>query len=87
MADINNIRVNSGALDPIATPASASAFIHALLYERRYSLLFEGAHSWADYRRFGMLPQLAAMATLRNGAVVPIKPYMPLPSNETLPRS
>lgn len=88
MADINSIRANSGGLDPIAAPATDFAFIRALLYERRYSLLFEGSHSWADYRRFNMLPSLQAMATRRTGgAASNIARWLPLPANETLPRS
>lgn len=88
MADLNNVRVNSGGLAAIAQPANDFAFIHALLYERRYSLLFEGAHSWNDYRRFNMLSQLQAMATKRSGgAASNIAKWLPLPSNETLPRT
>lgn len=88
MADLNNVRVNSGGLAPIAQPADDYAFIRALLYERRYSLLFEGSHSWNDYRRFGMLPTLQAMATKRSGgAASNIAKWLPLPSNETLPRT
>ncbi|HEU4885528.1 MAG TPA: RagB/SusD family nutrient uptake outer membrane protein [Longimicrobium sp.] len=88
MADLNSIRQYSGGLAPIAQPANDYAFIHALLYERRYSLLFEGAHSWNDYRRFGMLSQLQAMATKRSGgAASAIATWLPLPSNETLPRT
>ena len=33
------------------------AFVTALLYEREFSLLFEG-HRWIDMRRFGRLDQL-----------------------------
>jgi hypothetical protein len=60
LADINFIRVNSGGLPPltaadIATPA---AFTDELLYNRRYSLLFEGGHRWIDARRFGRLNTL-----------------------------
>lgn len=60
LADINFIRVNSGGLPPrtladIATPA---AFADELLYNRRYSLLFEGGHRWIDARRFGRLGTL-----------------------------
>jgi hypothetical protein len=57
MQDINNIRaVSGGGLAPVAfaTPADG---LTALLYERRYSLLFEGQR-WNDYRRFGILNQL-----------------------------
>ena len=58
MADLNFIRATSGGLLPIAQPATDADFITALLYERRYSLLFEGGHAWLDYRRFGRLNQL-----------------------------
>ncbi|MEP6550510.1 MAG: RagB/SusD family nutrient uptake outer membrane protein [Gemmatimonadales bacterium] len=56
LQDINNIRSVSGGLSPIAF-ATQAAGLTALLYERRYSLLFEGQR-WNDYRRFGILSQL-----------------------------
>ncbi len=56
MQDINNIRAVSGGLGPVAF-ATQAAGLTALLYERRYSLLFEGQR-WIDYRRFGILNQL-----------------------------
>ncbi len=55
VAELNLVRTNSGklaALDP-ATITDDTAFISALLYERRFSLLFEGGHRWIDLRRFG----------------------------------
>ncbi len=57
LADINNIRQVSGGLDPLAPFASQAAAVDALLYERRYSLLFEGQR-WNDYRRLNRLNQL-----------------------------
>jgi starch-binding outer membrane protein, SusD/RagB family len=56
MQDINNIRSVSGGLDPVVF-ATQAAGLTALLYERRYSLLFEGQR-WQDHRRFGLLGQL-----------------------------
>jgi hypothetical protein len=56
MQDINNIRSVSGGLGPVAFATQADG-LTALLYERRYSLLFEGQR-WNDYRRFGILNQL-----------------------------
>lgn len=53
LQDINNIRSVSGGLTPVAF-ATQAAGLTALLYERRYSLLFEGQR-WADHRRFGLL--------------------------------
>jgi starch-binding outer membrane protein, SusD/RagB family len=54
MQDINNIRsVSGGGLAPVAF-ATQPAGLTALLYERRYSLLFEGQR-WVDHRRYGLL--------------------------------
>ena len=54
MQDINNIRsVSGGGLTPVVF-ATQAAGLTALLYERRYSLLFEGQR-WNDHRRFGLL--------------------------------
>lgn len=59
IADLNFIRQNSGGLGPtsLTTGSSDDAFITALLYERRMSLLWEG-HRWADVRRFNRLNTL-----------------------------
>lgn len=56
--DLNFVRTNSGGLAPIGMPANDEAFINALLYERRYSLLYEGGYRWMDLRRFGRLGTL-----------------------------
>jgi hypothetical protein len=53
MQDINNIRQVSGGLGPVAFATQPDG-LTALLYERRYSLLFEGQR-WIDHRRFGLL--------------------------------
>jgi hypothetical protein len=53
--------------------------MHALLYERRYSLLFEGGHRWIDSRRLGKLADLP----LDGGF---IHTDMPIPTAETDPR-
>jgi hypothetical protein len=57
LTDINNVRAVSGGLAPLAPFGSQAAALAALLYERRYSLLFEGQR-WNDYRRFNILNQL-----------------------------
>jgi hypothetical protein len=55
-AALDLIRTVSGGLLPLAgaerTPDDAT-FITQLLYERRYSLMFEG-HRWIDVRRFDL---------------------------------
>jgi len=52
LADLNNIRAVSGKLPPIA-----AANLDAVMYERRYSLMFEGLR-WVDMRRWNRLAQL-----------------------------
>jgi hypothetical protein len=49
---LNVVRVTSGGLAPLTGTPDAATFTDELLYERRYSLLFEGGHRWIDLRRF-----------------------------------
>lgn len=52
-ADLNVVRTSSGKLQALPETSDATTFVDELLYERRYSLLFEGGHRWIDLRRFG----------------------------------
>jgi len=54
--DINTVRVKSGGLAP--TVIVAGNALDELLYNKRYSLLFEGGHRWIDLRRYGRLTTL-----------------------------
>ncbi|HUX32891.1 MAG TPA: RagB/SusD family nutrient uptake outer membrane protein [Gemmatimonadaceae bacterium] len=54
-SDINFVRVNQGGLAPYATFATKAAAISAVLYEKRYSLLFQGAQRLVDLRAYGRL--------------------------------
>jgi starch-binding outer membrane protein, SusD/RagB family len=62
LTDINLIRTTSGGLDPIDPGVWAGMSddeqLNELLYNKRYSLLFEGGHRWIDLRRYGRLDQL-----------------------------
>jgi hypothetical protein len=58
MTYLNEVRTRSGGLVPLGMPANDTAFIDALLSERRWSLLFEGGHRWIDMRRFSRLGDL-----------------------------
>ena len=51
--ELNIVRQGSGKLGPAPETTDPATFIAQLLYERRYSLLFEGGHRWIDLRRFG----------------------------------
>ena len=60
--DINVIRVKAGGLAPISPVTwagySATQQLDELLYEKRYSLWWEGGHRWLDARHYGRLGQL-----------------------------
>jgi hypothetical protein len=57
VADLNIVRTVAGGLVALTgTPAEAQ-FVTDLLYEREFSLLFEG-HRWIDWRRFGRIDML-----------------------------
>jgi hypothetical protein len=62
LPDINAIRVKSGGLAPLTAGAWAAltpaAQLDELLYEKRYSLWWEGGHRWLDARHYGRLAQL-----------------------------
>ena len=54
LADINDVRTNYG-LAPLAPFADKQSAINAVLYEKRYSLLFEGWSRTDDLREYGRL--------------------------------
>ena len=56
LEDLNFIRTASGGLPALAQASDAT--ITELLRQKRYSLMFEGGHSWIDFRRYGRLDDL-----------------------------
>ena len=78
--DLNTIRVNSGGL--AAAVLDANNYEDELLYNRRYSLMFEGGHRWIDTRRLGRITDLPldTPGSRRNEA-------FPIPEAECLARS
>jgi hypothetical protein len=85
--DINVIRSRSGGLPPIADPYVAGVgmpptLLDELLYEKRYSLLWEWGHSWLDMRRYGKLPNLPKDAASHH-----IFDVLPFPLDECLART
>ena len=79
LSDINFIRVNSGGLAPLAGFANLTAFVDELLYNRTYSLLFEGGHRWVDARRYDRLAALPKLNTIINEKTFP---YVMFPIDE-----
>ncbi|MBA2564111.1 MAG: RagB/SusD family nutrient uptake outer membrane protein, partial [Gemmatimonadetes bacterium] len=55
--DLNCIRTQVGGL-ATRTDLTSSNAVDELLYNRTFSLLFEGGHRWVDYRRQGRLEDL-----------------------------
>lgn len=80
--DINYIRVNSGGLAPYAGVVDAPSLRTELLYNKRYSLFWEGGHRWRDLRHYGLLNTLPqALVTHRRFS------RFPFPINECTPRA
>jgi hypothetical protein len=68
VTDINLIRVNSGKLPPLVSFASQAAAVTELLYNRRYSLLWEQGTTWIDARRFNRFDVIPIPPGFANGA-------------------
>ncbi len=62
LADINLVRTTAGRLPAITagawTAMTATQRLDELLYNKRYSLLWEGGHRWIDMRRYGKLGEI-----------------------------
>jgi len=83
--DINLIRTTSGRLASVPVFATPTAALDELLYNKRYSLLYEGGHRWIDMRHYG---RLASLPIDRPGNTPPdvIFSTLPIPTAEVLPR-
>jgi starch-binding outer membrane protein, SusD/RagB family len=81
LPDINTIRQTSGNLAPLADLGTPEAALDELLYNKLYSLMFEGAHRWIDARHYD---RLGTLPVDRPGDVV--FSTLPIPTDETLPR-
>lgn len=77
-ADLNSVRTSYG-LAPIATPGDITTARTALLYEKRYSLFFEGPQRLVDLRAYGLLKAGAMPAELPND---PFNTALPIPKGE-----
>jgi starch-binding outer membrane protein, SusD/RagB family len=58
LTDINTVRTRSGLLAELATLGTPEQALDELLYNKLYSLMFEGAHRWIDARHYGRLETL-----------------------------
>ena len=76
VADLDIIRAAAG-LPALAGSPTADEVEDEIIYNRRYSLMFEGGHRWIDARRFDRLDELPIDL---DGLVVNVR--YPLPSAE-----
>jgi hypothetical protein len=86
VTDLNLVRQTSGLLAPYAGPVDQPSLINELLYNKRYSLMYEGGHSWIDYRRYGLTANLQSIDRAGPPPDV-IFPTLPIPTAETQPRT
>jgi starch-binding outer membrane protein, SusD/RagB family len=86
ITDLNVVRQSSGGLAPYAGAVDQPSLLAELLYNRRYSLMYEGGHSWIDFRRYGMTANLQSIDRVGPPPDV-IFPTLPIPTAETQPRS
>ncbi len=83
ITDLDLVRTGAGGLAATTlTPASpAASFITELLYNRRYSLLWEQGARWVDARRYNLLNTIPALVP---AGEVPTR--MPIPADECAAR-
>jgi hypothetical protein len=82
LADINLIRTVSGGLPALAADPGSPDLLDELLYNKRYSLVYEGGHRWVDLRRYDRLATLP-----RDLPEHKIFRYMPLPQDACTSRT
>jgi starch-binding outer membrane protein, SusD/RagB family len=83
--DINFIRTTSGRLAPIGLLPTPEAALDELLYNKRYSLMYEGGHRWLDARHYGRLATLPIDRPANTPPDV-IFSTLPIPTAEVLSR-
>src|SRR5260370_37443457 len=87
IADINVVRTKAGLLAPISNPyvpvgTQPLTLLDELLYEKRYSLVWENGDRWVDLRHYN---KLTTLPKDRPGDL--IVPYRRIPVNEGVPRT
>ena len=83
--DLDLVRTTSGGLPAYSGPVDQPSLLAEVLYNKRYSLLFEGGHSWVDYRRYGLTSVLDDFDRVGPPPDV-IFPTLPIPAAELQPR-
>ena len=86
IADINLVRTSSGGLEPLpeSYAGSDADLLDELLYNKRFSLVFEWGHTWVDMNRYGKLMEIPVLGP--PSADQRLHDAMPYPLSECLPR-
>ena len=87
LADINLVRTTAGRLPAITagawTAMTATQRLDELLYNKRYSLLWEGGHRWIDMRRYGKLSEISlSMSIVTPAPAFAVPDRYPVPTQE-----
>ncbi len=85
VTDINFVRATAGNLPPYTASAALrqpAALLDELLYEKRYSLLWESGNNWISMRQYGKLNEIPEQYHLEH-----IFPVIPFPLNDCTARS
>lgn len=84
--DINHVRMTSGGLEalPDPYPGSDDDLLDELLYNKRFSLVFEWGHTWIDMNRYDKLLEIPVLGP--PSADQRLHSAMPYPLSECLPR-
>jgi len=83
IADLNLIRREAGGLPDLVGDPGDPGLLVELLYNRRYSLIFEFGHRWVDLRRFNRLNELKGP----RGPGDLVFDKLPFPSSECVQRN
>lgn len=93
-ADVNAVRVAEGGLAPYATFANVAAARNAILYEYRYSFIYEGPYHLIALREYGAItkayvsqPGMPTVATDPTHSTDPLQMVLPIPSVEAAARN
>jgi hypothetical protein len=92
--DVNVVHTVEGGLTPYATFASLDAARQAILYEYRYSFIYEGPYHPIALREYGGLTKayvtqagMPSVASDPSHALDPLQSALPIPANEAAARN
>ncbi len=92
-ADVNAVHVGEGGLPPYATFAGVADARAAILYEYRYSFIYDGPHHLITARQYGIInkayvtqPGMPSLASDPSHANDPLQTVLPVPANEAQAR-